>query len=133
MAKVMVVDDAVFMRMMLKMLLVEAGHEVVAEATNGMEAVHTYVKYKPDLVTMDVTMPELDGIGAVRQIRNLDPLAKIIICSAMGQNALIVDAISSGAKDYIVKPFDKKEIINAVNKVLDESSLSFEDLRHRFQ
>lgn len=75
----------------------------------------------------------MDGIGAVRQIRKLDPLAKIIMCSAMGQNALIVDAISSGAKDYIVKPFEKKEIIDAVNKVLDESSLSFEDLRRRFR
>ncbi|SFL73436.1 two-component system, chemotaxis family, response regulator CheY [Paenibacillus sp. 1_12] len=121
MAKVMVVDDAAFMRKMLKFLLVEAGHEVVAEAANGRDAVHTYVKYKPDLVTMDVAMPELDGIGAVRQIRKFDPLAKIIMCSSMGQTALIVDAISSGAKDFIEKPFQKKGIIETVNKVLDES------------
>jgi two-component system chemotaxis response regulator CheY len=118
MAKVMVVDDAAFMRMMLKTMLTEGGHEVVAEAANGNEAISTYLRVKPDLVTMDITMPELDGVGAVKEIRKADPSAKIIMCSAMGQKAMVVDAINAGAKDFLVKPFQKDRVIESVNKVL---------------
>jgi two-component system chemotaxis response regulator CheY len=118
MARVMVVDDAAFMRMMLKTMLTEEGHEVVAEATNGFEAVSAYLSVRPDLVTMDITMPELDGVSAVREIRKADPAAKIIMCSAMGQKALVVQAISAGAKDFLVKPFQKDRVIDSVNKVL---------------
>jgi two-component system chemotaxis response regulator CheY len=120
MAKIMVVDDAAFMRMMLKNILTEEGHVVVAEAANGAEAVHTYMTSKPDLVTMDITMPELDGVGAVKQIRKMDPAAKIIMCSAMGQRAMVVDAITAGAKDFVVKPFQKDRVIESVNKVLSQ-------------
>ncbi|MDF2960247.1 MAG: CheY4 [Paenibacillus sp.] len=118
MAKVMVVDDAAFMRMMLRTMLIEEGHEVVAEAANGVEAVSAYLTSKPDLVTMDITMPELDGVGAVKEIRKMDPLARIIMCSAMGQKAMVVDAITAGAKDFVVKPFQKDRVIESVNKVL---------------
>ncbi|WP_028551830.1 response regulator [Paenibacillus sp. UNC451MF] len=118
MAKVMVVDDAAFMRMVLKTMLTEEGHEVVAEAANGLEAVQAYATVKPDLVTMDITMPELDGVGAVKEIHKIDPGAKIIMCSAMGQKAMVVEAITSGAKDFVVKPFQKERVIESVNKVL---------------
>ncbi|MCZ8523458.1 MULTISPECIES: response regulator [Paenibacillus] len=118
MAKVMVVDDAAFMRMMLRSMLTEEGHEIVAEAANGLEAVHAYLAARPDLVTMDITMPELDGVGAVKEIRRHDPAARIIMCSAMGQKAMVVDAISAGAKDFVVKPFQKDRVVESVNKVL---------------
>ncbi|WP_248928814.1 response regulator [Paenibacillus hamazuiensis] len=118
MARIMVVDDAAFMRAMLKTMLTEEGHEVVAEASNGLEAVQMYASAKPDLVTMDITMPELDGVGAVKEIRKNDPGAKIIMCSAMGQKAMVVEAISSGAKDFVVKPFQKDRVIESINKVL---------------
>lgn len=118
MAKIMVVDDAAFMRMMLKDMLATLGHDIVAEAGNGLEAIKAYEANKPDLVTMDITMPEMDGIEAVRSIRSNDPSAKIIMCSAMGQQAMIVDAIQAGAKDFIVKPFQKDRVELAINKVL---------------
>lgn len=118
MAKIMVVDDAAFMRMMLKSMLTEEGHEIVAEATNGLEAVQTYLSCKPDLVTMDITMPELDGVGALREIKQHDPAAKIIMCSAMGQKAMVLEAITAGAKDFVVKPFQKDRVVESVNKVL---------------
>ncbi len=118
MAKVMVVDDAAFMRMMLRTMLTEEGHEVVAEATNGMEAVNVYLSARPDLVTMDITMPELDGVGAVKEIRKHDPNAKIIMCSAMGQKGMVLEAITAGAKDFVVKPLQKERVIESVNKVL---------------
>ncbi|AEI45896.1 response regulator [Paenibacillus mucilaginosus] len=118
MAKILVVDDAAFMRMMLRTMLTEAGHEIVGEAANGLEAVNAYLTTKPDLVTMDITMPELDGVGAVKEIRGHDPAARIIMCSAMGQKAMVVDAISAGAKDFVVKPFQKERVVESVNKVL---------------
>ncbi|UUZ81752.1 response regulator [Paenibacillus sp. P26] len=118
MAKVMVVDDAAFMRMLLKTMLSEAGHEIVAEATNGLEAVKAYMTVRPDVVTMDITMPEMDGVATVKEIRKLDPQAKIIMCSAMGQKAMVVDAISSGAKDFVVKPFQKDRVLESLNNVL---------------
>lgn len=118
MAKVLVVDDAAFMRMMLRTILLEEGHEIVAEAANGKEAVSAYMSVKPDLVTMDITMPELDGVGAVKEIRRADPNARIIMCSAMGQKAMVVEAITAGAKDFVVKPFHRERVIESVNKVL---------------
>lgn len=118
MARVMVVDDAAFMRMMLRTMLVEGGHEVVGEAANGLEAVQAYMKIKPDIITMDITMPEMDGVEAVREIRKLDAATKIIMCSAMGQKAMVVEAITAGAKDFVVKPFQKDRVIESVNKVL---------------
>ncbi|MFD0676742.1 MULTISPECIES: response regulator [Paenibacillus] len=118
MAKIMIVDDAAFMRMMLRTMLIEEGHEIIAEAANGLEAVSTYLSSKPDLVTMDITMPELDGVGAVKEIRKADPSARIIMCSAMGQKAMVVDAITAGAKDFVVKPFQKERVMESVNKVL---------------
>lgn len=118
MAKILVVDDAAFMRMMLKNILVQAGHEVVGEADNGLVAVEKYKELKPDLVTMDITMPEMDGIAALKQIRLFDLSAKVIMCSAMGQQAFVVDSITAGAKDFLVKPFQQDRVIEAIQKVL---------------
>lgn len=118
MARVMVVDDAAFMRMMLKNVLIEGGHEVVAEAANGVEAVQQYEAHHPDLVTMDITMPEMDGIEAVRAIVGTDPAAKIVMCSAMGQQQMVIDAIHAGAKGFVVKPFDKSKVLAEVEKLV---------------
>jgi two-component system chemotaxis response regulator CheY len=121
MAKVMIVDDALFMRKMLAKILGEAGHEICAEAGNAKEAVEKYKKVKPDLVTMDIVMPlmeEMDGIGAVKEIIRIDPKAKILVCSVMGQQSLVVEAIRSGAKDFVIKPIKPERLIEAVNKAL---------------
>jgi two-component system chemotaxis response regulator CheY len=115
--KILVVDDAAFMRMMIKDILVKNGYEVVGEATNGAEAVVRYKELQPDLVTMDITMPEMDGISAVKAIKQLDPAARIIMCSAMGQQAMVLEAIQAGARDFIVKPFQADRVIDAVKKV----------------
>ena len=106
------------MRMMIKDILSKNGYEVAGEADNGARAVEKYKELTPDLVLMDITMPELDGIGAVKQIKAEDPNAKIIMCSAMGQQAMVIDAIQSGAKDFIVKPFNQDRVIEAVKKVI---------------
>jgi two-component system chemotaxis response regulator CheY len=116
--KVMIVDDAAFMRMMLRTMLVEAGYEVVGEAASGKEAVNIYSVVLPDLVTMDITMPDMDGIEAVKQIKKKDPNAKIVMCSAMGQQGMVLEAIQAGAKDFIVKPFQKDRVLAALNKAL---------------
>jgi len=118
MARVLVVDDAAFMRMMLKDILTKAGHEVVGEAANGVEAVEKYKELKPDVVTMDITMPEMNGIDAIKEIKKFDPNATVIVCSAMGQQAMVIEAIQAGAKDFIVKPFQAARVIEAVQKVL---------------
>lgn len=118
MAKVLIVDDAAFMRMMLKDILSKNGFEVCGEAPNGLKAVELYNAEKPDIVTMDITMPEMDGIQAVKQIRSTDPGAKIIMCSAMGQQAMVMEAIKSGARDFIVKPFQPERVLEAIKKVL---------------
>lgn len=118
MAKIMVVDDAAFLRAMLKDILITAGHEVVFEAANGKEAVDRYRAYQPDLVTMDITMPVMEGIQAVKEIRKLDPKANIVMCSAMGQTNLIIEAIQSGAKDFIMKPFHSSRVLEAVDKAI---------------
>ena len=116
--RVLVVDDAAFMRMMVKDILTKNGYEVVGEAENGMKALEKYQELKPDLVTMDITMPEMDGISAVKEIKKVDPNAKIVMCSAMGQQAMVIEAIQSGAKDFIVKPFQADRVIEAVKKVV---------------
>ncbi len=116
--RVLIVDDAAFMRMMIKNILTEAGYEIIAEAENGKQAVEKYNELKPDLITMDITMPEMDGISAVREILGSDSGAKIIMCSAMGQQAMVIEAIQAGAKDFIVKPFKNERVLEAVNKVI---------------
>ena len=116
--KVLVVDDAAFMRMMIKDILRKGGYEVVGEAEDGSKAVEKYKELRPDLVTMDITMPDMDGITAVKEIRKLDDNAQIIMCSAMGQQAMVIDAIQAGAKDFVVKPFQPERVLEAVRKVL---------------
>lgn len=117
-ANIMVVDDAAFMRMMLKDILTKNGYTVVGEAENGAIAVEKYMELKPDLMLMDITMPEMDGLQAIKEIRKRDDQARVIICSAMGQQAMVVEAIQSGAKDFIVKPFQADRVIEAVTKAL---------------
>jgi len=116
--KILIVDDAAFMRMMIKDILTKNGYEVVAEASDGAQAVEKYQELRPDLVTMDITMPEVDGISALKQIKQMDPNAKVIMCSAMGQQAMVIDAIQAGAKDFIVKPFQADRVIEAIQKAL---------------
>ena len=118
MAKILIVDDAAFMRMMIKDILTKNGYEVVAEAANGVEAVELYKSHQPDLVTMDITMPEMDGIEAVKQIKAVNPAAKVIMCSAMGQHSMVMDAIKAGANDFIVKPFQADRVLEAVKKIV---------------
>lgn len=115
---VLVVDDAAFMRMMIKDILSKNGYDVVGEAENGAVAVERFRDLHPDLVTMDITMPEMDGISAVREIKAIDSSARIIMCSAMGQQAMVIDAIQAGAKDFIVKPFQPERVLEAVSKAL---------------
>ncbi len=117
MKRVMVVDDAAFMRLNLRMILEKNGYEVIAEADNGKDAVSAYVENKPDLVTMDITMPILDGIGAGKEIKALDGGAKIIMVSAMGRKDMVAEAIMSGASNFIVKPFDEQKVLEVVSKV----------------
>ncbi|WP_446897253.1 response regulator [Clostridium sp. LBM24168] len=118
MAKVLIVDDAAFMRMMIKDILEKNGFEIVGEANNGIKAVELFKKESPDVVTMDITMPDMDGIEAVKEIKKMDPKAKIIMCSAMGQQTMVMDAIKAGARDFIVKPFQPDRVLEAINKVL---------------
>ncbi|WP_346890153.1 response regulator [Clostridium sp. UBA1056] len=118
MARVLIVDDATFMRMMVKDILEKNGYEVIGEASNGVKAVEIYKAENPDIVTMDITMPEMDGIEAVKQIKEFDPSAKIVMCSAMGQQSMVMDAIRAGAMDFIVKPFQSDRVLEAVKKVL---------------
>lgn len=116
--RVMIVDDAAFMRMMLQGILTKAGYNVVAQAENGEVAVSKYAEYRPDITTMDITMPQMDGIEALRAIMKHDSKAKIVMCSAMGQQSMVMDAIKSGAKDFIVKPFDPDRVLSAVQKAV---------------
>ncbi|MED3664452.1 response regulator [Geobacillus stearothermophilus] len=118
MARVLVVDDAAFMRMMIKDILTKNGHEVVAEAADGRQAVEKYKETRPDIVTMDITMPEMDGITALKEIKKIDSNAKVIMCSVMGQQAMVIDAIQAGAKDFVVKPFQADRVIEAINKTI---------------
>lgn len=118
MAKILVTDDAAFMRMQLKDILTKLGHEVVGEAENGQEAVEKCEELQPDLITMDITMPEMNGIDAVKNIRETNKDVKIIMCSAMGQQGMVVDAIQAGAIDFIIKPFNADRIKEALEKAL---------------
>ncbi len=115
---VLVCDDAIFMRTMITDILTQAGYEVVGEAESGAQAVEKYRQLKPDLVTMDIVMPEMGGIEAVREICKDNPQAKILMCSAMGQQALVVEAIQAGAKDFVVKPFQPSRVLEAVQRLL---------------
>ena len=119
MAKILIVDDAAFMRMMIKDILEKNGFEVIGEANNGIKAVELYKKERPDVVTMDITMPDMDGIEAVKAIKALDPSAKVIMCSAMGQQTMVMDAIKAGARDFIVKPFQPDRVLEAIGKVVN--------------
>ena len=116
--RILIVDDAAFMRMMIKDILTKNNFEVVGEAADGVQAIEKYFDLKPDLVTMDITMPEMDGIAALKAIKEKDPAAKIIMCSAMGQQAMVIDAIQAGAKDFIVKPFQADRVVEAIEKAL---------------
>ncbi|MEJ2217265.1 MAG: response regulator [Gemmatimonadota bacterium] len=115
---VLICDDAIFMRTMLGEILRQASFEVVGEASTGDEAVQLYHELKPDLVTMDIVMPGKDGIEAVREIMRESPEAKILMCSAMGQQALVIEAIEAGARDFVVKPFQPSRVLEAVQRVL---------------
>jgi two-component system, chemotaxis family, chemotaxis protein CheY len=115
---ILIVDDAAFMRMMIKDVLSKNGFEICGEAENGSKAIEKYREFNPELVIMDITMPEVDGIQAVKEIKKINGSAKIIMCSAMGQQAMVIEAIQAGAKDFIVKPFQAERIIEAVKKVL---------------
>jgi len=116
--RVLVCDDAIFMRTMISDILSGAGYEVVGEAETGVQAIERYRSLRPDLVTMDIVMPDMGGIDAVREIIKEDANAKILMCSAMGQQALVVEAIQAGAKDFVVKPFQPSRVLEAVQRVL---------------
>ncbi len=118
MTKIMVVDDAAFMRMMLKNILNQNGYKVTGEATDGVEAVEKYNTVKPDLVTMDIVMPNMTGIEAVKGIRENHPNAKIVMCSALGQQAMVKEALEAGAVDFILKPFRKEQVLEIIEKAL---------------
>ena len=118
MAKIMIVDDAAFMRTLLKNILFPKGYEIAGEADNGQAAVDKYKELKPDLVTMDIVMPNVNGIEALKKIRELDPNARVIMCTAVGQENMVRAAIMSGAKGYIVKPFQAPKVLEEVQKVL---------------
>ena len=116
--RILIVDDAAFMRMMIKDILTKNGFEVVGEAADGSQAFEKYQELRPDLVTLDITMPEVDGIEALKLIRGFDTNARVIMCSAMGQQAMVIDAIQAGARDFIVKPFQAERVLEAVRKAL---------------
>ena len=115
---ILICDDAAFMRMMIKDILTKNGYNVAGEAENGAKAVEKYAEVKPDLVLMDITMPEMDGIQALKKIKSSDPAAMVIMCSAMGQQAMVIESIQSGARDFIVKPFQQDRVIEAIKKVI---------------
>ena len=118
MPRILIVDDNAFMRSNIKNVLTAAGFDVVAEASDGLEAISAYQTNGPDLVTLDITMPNMDGVQALKELRSLDPSAKIVMVSAMGQEALVVEAITAGAADFVVKPFQPERVIDAINKAL---------------
>lgn len=124
--KVMIVDDAMFMRNMIAEIFNGKKHgdeefEVVTEAENGLEAVAKYREHKPDIVTMDIVMPEMTGIEALKEIMDMDDSANVIMCSALGQDSLVMEALDAGAKDFIVKPFQPEKVMDIVTRILDEN------------
>ncbi len=116
--RILITDDTAFMRMTLRNVLAKNGYEIVGEAEDGAQAIEKYLETKPDLVTMDITMPNMDGITAIKKIMEKDPEAKIVVVSAKGQKALVIEALNSGAKDFIVKPFQPDRIVEALQKVV---------------
>lgn len=116
---ILIADDLKFIKLVLRDLVEKAGFRVVGEASNGEEAVELYQDQRPDVVLMDITMPKLDGLAALKRILKIDPEAKVIMCSALGQQSLIVQALQLGAKDFIVKPFKEERVITAIKKILD--------------
>jgi two-component system chemotaxis response regulator CheY len=117
MARILVVDDAEFLRVRISKMLAVDGHEIV-EAENGAKAVHMYKEVHPDLVLMDITMPEMDGLTALREIRGFDPKARVVMLTALGQESVVLEAIKSGARDFVVKPFEKDRVMTAISKLL---------------
>jgi two-component system chemotaxis response regulator CheY len=115
--RILIADDALFMRNMLREIFVKAGFQVVGEAANGVEAVERYHELRPDLVTMDIVMPLKSGIEALQQITREDPDARVVMCSALGQEALVIEAVQAGAKDFIVKPFKEERVLDVVRRV----------------
>lgn len=118
MAKVLIVDDTAFMRLVLKGIFERNGHEVVGEGENGKQAIELYKSLTPDLVTMDITMPELDGISAVKEIISYNPKARILMCSALGEGEHMLEAITAGALDFVVKPFTEEKVVMVLSKIL---------------
>jgi len=116
--RIMLVDDAQVMRLVLSRILKGAGYEIAGEASTGKEAVQKYGKIKPDLVMMDITMPEMSGIDAVKEIKKIDPQARVIMCTAIGQKSFVIEALEAGALNYIVKPFDQEKVLTAVGATL---------------
>ena len=115
--RVLVVDDAIFMRIMIKDMLAKAGHEVIGEASNGVEGLAKYKELNPDVVTLDITMPVMGGLDCLKEIINYDKDAKVIMCSAMGQQPIVLDAVKIGAKDFLVKPFQASRVSEALRKL----------------
>ena len=118
MANILIVDDAAFMRLTLRQMLESHGFTVIGEAATGVEAVKKYAEVKPDVVILDITMPDMNGIEALKQIKENDPTARIVICSSMGQQAMLAQAIQYGAKDFVVKPFEVERLIAAIDRVM---------------
>jgi two-component system chemotaxis response regulator CheY len=118
MARVLVIDDAAFMRKMLGDVLSKAGHEVVGEGANGNEAVEQFQQLRPDIMTLDITMPEKDGLTALKEILSVEPGARIVMCSALGQESKVLEAIKAGARDFVVKPFQADRVVDAIGKAL---------------
>jgi len=118
--RVLIVDDAIFMRKMISDILVENGMEVVGEADTGVKAVEKFMELRPDLVTMDIIMPEMNGIDAVRKIVEFDKQAKVVMCSALGQQALVQEAITAGARDFLIKPFNAARVVEVIAKVFNQ-------------
>jgi len=117
MAKILIVDDAEFLRVRISKMLTGDGFDVV-EADNGLKAIEAYKTHKPDMVLMDITMPEMDGLSALKELRKIDPNAKVIMLTALGQESVVLEAVKSGAKDFVVKPFERDRVMSAINKLL---------------
>ena len=120
MARILVADDASFMRQMIREIVESEGHEVVAEASDGIEAIDQFKNHHPDVVTMDIVMPRRSGIDAVKAILEFDPTARVVMCSALGQETLVTEALQAGAHDFIVKPFKPDSVIDTLKKVLEK-------------
>lgn len=118
MGRILIVDDSELMRKKLALILEQENHEIVGQAENGLEAIKLFKETKPDLITMDITMPVMDGIQAIKEMIQIDPYATIVVCSAMGQQKIIVKAIKEGAKDFIIKPFHEEHVIETIHNVI---------------